>query len=41
MAGLSAEATRLAVPFFLNGTGRPGNVLLLPNQAKARNLLVK
>jgi Phospholipase B len=41
IAGLSAEATRLAVPFFLHGTGRPGNVLVLPNQAKARSLLVK
>ncbi|HKB04677.1 MAG TPA: C45 family autoproteolytic acyltransferase/hydrolase [Gemmataceae bacterium] len=41
VAGLSAESTRLAAPFLLNGGGRPGNVLLLPNQAKARNLLVK
>ncbi|MBO0698549.1 MAG: hypothetical protein J2P46_09150 [Zavarzinella sp.] len=41
IAGLSAEATQLAVPFFLNGSVRPGNVVVLPNQAKARCLWVK
>ncbi|HJZ93744.1 MAG TPA: C45 family autoproteolytic acyltransferase/hydrolase [Gemmataceae bacterium] len=40
IAGLSAEATQFAIPFLLNG-GRPGNVLLLPNLAKGRSLLVK
>jgi Phospholipase B len=41
IAGLSAEATQLAVPFFLNGGVRPGNVVVIPNQAKARCLWVK
>lgn len=41
IAGLSAEATRFAVPFLLDKDLRPGNVLLLPNQAQARSLLVK
>jgi len=41
VAGLSAEATQFAIPFLLSGGFRPGNVLVLPNRAKARSLLVK
>ena len=40
IAGLSAEATQFAVPFIVQRGWRAGNVLLLPNQAKARSLLV-
>ncbi len=41
IAGLSAEATHLAIPFLLNGSVQPGNVLLIPNLSKARSLVVK
>lgn len=41
IAGLSAESTRFAMNFVLEGGLRPGNVLLLPNLAKGRSLVVK
>jgi Phospholipase B len=41
IAGLSAESTRFALDFALNGGVRAGNVLVIPNQAKARSLVVK
>jgi hypothetical protein len=41
IAGLSAEATRFAPDYLLTHTLRPGNVLVIPNQARARSLVVK
>jgi hypothetical protein len=41
IAGLSGEATRFAPEFLLGHSLRPGNVLVIPNQAKARSLVVK
>jgi Phospholipase B len=41
IAGLSAEATRFALDFLLSHSLRPGNVLVVPNQARARSLVVK
>ena len=41
IAGLSAESTQFAIRFLLDGNVRGGNVLVIPNQAKARSLLVK
>lgn len=41
IAGLSAESTRFATNFVLEGGLRAGNVLLLPNLAKGRSLVVK
>jgi hypothetical protein len=41
IAGLSAESTRFATRFLLEGDLRAGNVLLLPNLAKGRSLVVK
>jgi hypothetical protein len=41
VAGLSAEATQFALPFLLSSSLRPGNGVLIPNQSKARSLLVK
>jgi hypothetical protein len=41
IAGLSAEATRFAPDFLLAHSLRPGNVLVIPNQGKARSLVVK
>ena len=41
IAGLSAESTRFAMNFVLEGGLRAGNVLLLPNLTKGRSLVVK
>ncbi len=41
IAGLSAESTRNATHFLLNGGQRAGNVLLLPNGARGSNLVVR
>jgi hypothetical protein len=41
IAGLSAESTQFAVPFVLEKGVRAGNVLLLPNAAAAKSLVVK
>jgi hypothetical protein len=41
IAGLSAEATRFAPEYLLAHTLRPGNVLVVPNQGRARSLVVK
>ena len=41
IAGLSAEATRFAPDYLLAHTLRPGNVLVIPNQGRARSLVVK
>jgi hypothetical protein len=41
VAGLSAESTRFALDFLLSHSLRPGNVLVVPNQARARSLVVK
>jgi Phospholipase B len=41
VAGLSAEATRFGLEFLLNQSLRAGNVLVVPNQGRARSLVVR
>ena len=41
IAGLSAESTALVLDFVLSQSLRPGNVMVVPNQARARSLVIK
>jgi hypothetical protein len=41
IAGLSAESTQFAIRFLLDNNVRGGNVLVIPNQARARSMVVK